>query len=118
MRERADRTRRLGFRTRLQPVSSLTVSAAYAPTRRADLANQGQPPNLYRNLANATHTLTITVLGQASPFATANRVYLDYVDAWDGAPLPNGICIWTCTSIAPGVTSLPVASSVRVPVKF
>jgi hypothetical protein len=44
----------------------------------------------YHNLTNTSHTLTITVLGQANPRATSDLVYLDYIDVWDGSPLPYG----------------------------
>ncbi len=47
-------------------------------------------PVTFDNLANTSHTLTIEVLGQANPLATADNVYLDYIDVWDGAPLPDG----------------------------
>jgi uncharacterized membrane protein/PKD repeat protein len=44
----------------------------------------------FHNLTNTTHTLTITVLGQKNPLANNDEVYLDYIDVWDGTPLPTG----------------------------
>lgn len=51
--ERIDRTRRLGFRTRLQPVSSLSLSAAYSPTRTADQADLSRRVNTTLSLETA-----------------------------------------------------------------
>jgi uncharacterized membrane protein len=47
-------------------------------------------PIYLQDLADTTHTLTITVLGQANPSATTDNVYLDYIDVWDGTALPDG----------------------------
>lgn len=47
-------------------------------------------PLTFDGLANTGHTLTMTVLGQANPYATNDLVYLDYIDVWDGTPLPDG----------------------------
>jgi uncharacterized membrane protein/uncharacterized protein YegL len=44
----------------------------------------------FNNLINATHTISVTVLGTRNPFATNHRVEIDYVDVWDGTPLPDG----------------------------
>ncbi len=44
----------------------------------------------FDNLGAGTHTLTITVLGTRHPNALNSRVYLDYLDVWDGQPLPEG----------------------------
>ncbi len=48
-------------------------------------------PVILKDLANTTHTVTITVLGQANPLATNDRAHIDYFDVWDGAPLPDGV---------------------------
>lgn len=45
---------------------------------------------LFDGLPNATHTLTLTVLGAANPFASSTRVQLDYTDYGDGSLLPDG----------------------------
>ncbi|MFO7538925.1 MAG: PKD domain-containing protein [Chloroflexota bacterium] len=42
------------------------------------------------DLISATHTISITVLGTRNPFASNHRVEIDYVDVWDGTPLPDG----------------------------
>jgi uncharacterized membrane protein len=44
----------------------------------------------YHSLSGGSHTLTINVLGQKNPFASNDLVYLDYIDVWDGTPLPDG----------------------------
>ena len=44
----------------------------------------------YDGLAAGPHTLAITVLGTSHPNASGTRVYLDYIDVWDGTPLPDG----------------------------
>jgi uncharacterized membrane protein len=44
----------------------------------------------YHNLTPGSHTLSINVLGQKNPYATADDIYLDYLDVWDGTPLPDG----------------------------
>jgi hypothetical protein len=41
-------------------------------------------------LVAGTHTLNIVVLGQPDPPGTGHTVYFDYVDVWDGTPLPDG----------------------------
>jgi transglutaminase-like putative cysteine protease/uncharacterized membrane protein len=44
----------------------------------------------YDGLAAGPHTLTLNVLGTSHANASGTRVYLDFVDVWDGAPLPDG----------------------------
>lgn len=44
----------------------------------------------YRDLGPGPHTVTITVLGSASPASIGTRVALDYVEVWDGQPLAEG----------------------------
>ncbi|HSN75257.1 MAG TPA: hypothetical protein VL334_09240, partial [Anaerolineae bacterium] len=44
----------------------------------------------YDGLAGGPHTLTATVLGTSHPNASGTRVYLDYIDVWNGTPLGNG----------------------------
>ncbi|MFO7537778.1 MAG: FG-GAP-like repeat-containing protein, partial [Chloroflexota bacterium] len=44
----------------------------------------------FDNLINGTHTISVTVTGERNPFATNHRVEIDYVDVWDGTPLPDG----------------------------
>jgi uncharacterized membrane protein len=40
-------------------------------------------------LVTGTHTLQIVVLGQTTPPHVGTNVYVDYVDVWDGTPLPD-----------------------------
>ena len=51
-------------------------------------------PNLltrrYANLTPGPHTVTVTVLDARNPFALRDRVRLDFIDVWDGTPLPDG----------------------------
>jgi uncharacterized membrane protein len=47
-------------------------------------------PVYFHNLPAASHTISVTVLGQANPYATSDDVYIDYFDVWDGVPLPDG----------------------------
>ncbi len=44
----------------------------------------------YDGLAAGPHTLTLNVLGASHPNASGTRVYLDYIDVWDGAALADG----------------------------
>ena len=44
----------------------------------------------FAGLLTGTHTISVTVLGTANPLASNQYVYLDYVDVWDGSPLPDG----------------------------
>ena len=44
----------------------------------------------YEGLAAGPHTLTLSVLGTSHPNASGTRVYLDYIDVWSGAALPDG----------------------------
>ncbi len=54
-------------------------------------SNSGGTVNrYYSDLAAGNHTVTVKVLGMHNPNSTANRVYLDYVDAWDGTLLADG----------------------------
>lgn len=46
---------------------------------------------VYTNLGAGTHVLSITVLGTRHPYALSSRVQLDYIDTWDGTPMPDGI---------------------------
>ncbi|CAG0927925.1 hypothetical protein TFLX_00702 [Thermoflexales bacterium] len=41
-------------------------------------------------LVSGTHTLDIVVLGQPDPPGVGRTIYFDYVDVWDGNPLPDG----------------------------
>jgi uncharacterized membrane protein len=41
-------------------------------------------------LVTGTHTLNIVVLGQPDPPGVGRTIYFDYVDVWDGSPLPDG----------------------------
>ncbi|NUM43153.1 MAG: hypothetical protein HUU38_00490 [Anaerolineales bacterium] len=43
----------------------------------------------YGNLITGTHTLSITVLAQPDPPSVGSIVRFDYVDVWDGTPLPD-----------------------------
>ncbi|NJO81964.1 MAG: hypothetical protein HC828_03685 [Blastochloris sp.] len=45
----------------------------------------------YDDLSAGAHTLTLTVLGQKNPSATDSRIYLDYIDIWDGTTPAGGI---------------------------
>jgi len=45
---------------------------------------------VYRDLGPGPHSLTITVLGTASPQSNGTDVTLDYIDLWDGQPLADG----------------------------
>jgi hypothetical protein len=40
-------------------------------------------------LVTGTHTLQILVLNQPDPPGTGRTIYFDYVDVWDGTPLPD-----------------------------
>jgi hypothetical protein len=42
------------------------------------------------DLADTGHTISVTVLGQNNPLASSDNVYIDYIDVWDGSPLPDG----------------------------
>lgn len=53
-------------------------------------ATQGVTTTVFANLISDTHTISCTILGTASPASTGSEVYLDYIDAWDGTPLPQG----------------------------
>jgi len=44
----------------------------------------------YAGLGGGSHTITVTVLDDSNPLALRNRVRLDFVDVWDGTPLPAG----------------------------
>ncbi|MFN8595366.1 MAG: transglutaminase domain-containing protein, partial [Anaerolineae bacterium] len=41
------------------------------------------------NLITGTHTLDIVVLNQPDPPGTGRVIYFDYVDVWDGSPVPD-----------------------------
>jgi hypothetical protein len=45
----------------------------------------------YPGLAAGAHTITLNVLGTGHPNASDTEVYVDFIDAWDGAPLPDGM---------------------------
>ncbi|HRQ38150.1 MAG TPA: PKD domain-containing protein [Chloroflexota bacterium] len=45
---------------------------------------------LFADLPGGSHTLTLTVLGAANPFASNTRVQLDSADFGDGSALPGG----------------------------
>ncbi|MCL4266411.1 MAG: VCBS repeat-containing protein [Anaerolineae bacterium] len=42
-------------------------------------------------LLTGTHTISVTVLGIPDPPSTQSRIYLDYIDVWDGQPMPDEI---------------------------
>lgn len=44
----------------------------------------------YRDLGPGPHSVTLTVLGTASPASSSTRVALDYFEVWDGQPLADG----------------------------
>ncbi|HNS01571.1 MAG TPA: transglutaminase domain-containing protein [Anaerolineae bacterium] len=44
----------------------------------------------YDGLAGGPHTLTVSVLGTSHVNASGTRVYLDFIDVWSGAALPDG----------------------------
>ncbi len=44
----------------------------------------------YSDLITGTHTISITVMGSHNPNSANNWVYLDYVDVWNGADMPEG----------------------------
>ncbi|MCB0256271.1 MAG: hypothetical protein KDI55_21335, partial [Anaerolineae bacterium] len=44
----------------------------------------------YDGLAPGPHTLTLNLLGTSHPNSSGTRLYLDYIDVWDGTPLPDG----------------------------
>ena len=44
----------------------------------------------YRDLVSGTHVISVTVLGTHNAYASDNRVYLDYIDVWDGTSMPAG----------------------------
>lgn len=45
---------------------------------------------IYDNLISATHTLSLTVLGTGNPGSSNTYLLLDYIDIWDGTPMPAG----------------------------
>ncbi|MBK8987727.1 MAG: VCBS repeat-containing protein [Chloroflexi bacterium] len=53
-------------------------------------SNEDDVVSFSYNLTPGSHTLSVTVLGTANPLAGNQNVYLDYVDVWDGSPLPDG----------------------------
>jgi hypothetical protein len=80
----------LGFRSRnlggqaeilIDGVSQGTIGL-YSPT-------ETEKSFQYGGLSAGTHTLTITVLGQPDPPASDSYIYLDYIDVWDGSPMPD-----------------------------
>lgn len=44
----------------------------------------------YGGLLDATHTISITVRGDSHENAVGTNVSIDYIDVWDGSPLPDG----------------------------
>ncbi len=42
-------------------------------------------------LLTGTHTISVTVLGIPNPPSPQHRIYLDYIDVWDGQPMPDEI---------------------------
>jgi len=44
----------------------------------------------YYTVPTGTHTVSVRVTGTHNDYATGNYVRLDYVDTWDGTPLPPG----------------------------
>lgn len=57
-----------------------------------DLYQREETPIRLRfdGLANAVHSIGVTVSGSANPFAAGTRVQLDYADYGDGSLLPDG----------------------------
>ena len=55
----------------------------YAPTGETPIEFQ------YGNLITGTHTVSITVLAQPDPPGIGTAIRFDYVDVWDGTPLPD-----------------------------
>lgn len=43
------------------------------------------------DLITGTHTISVSVLGLPDPPSPQNRVYLDYIDVWDGQIMPDDI---------------------------
>ena len=44
----------------------------------------------YRDLVSGTHVISVTVLGTHNAYASDDRIYLDYIDVWDGTSMPAG----------------------------
>ena len=44
----------------------------------------------YDDLLNASHTISVTVLGTQHPNSGNTRVHLDFIDTWDETPLADG----------------------------
>ncbi|MBX3059649.1 MAG: VCBS repeat-containing protein [Anaerolineae bacterium] len=42
-------------------------------------------------LLTGSHTISVTVLGIPDPPSPQHRIYLDYIDVWDGQPMPDDI---------------------------
>ena len=45
----------------------------------------------FGDLINASHTVSVTVLGSSNPFASGSRIQLDFIDFGDGTGLGDGI---------------------------
>jgi len=46
---------------------------------------------VFDGLIDASHVLTMTVLDDRNPNSSNDLIRLDYVDEWDGTPLPDGL---------------------------
>ncbi|MCA9969250.1 MAG: hypothetical protein KC425_03495, partial [Anaerolineales bacterium] len=69
----------------------------------------------FGNLGGGTHTVTAVNLGTRHPNSSGTRMRVDYVDVWDGTPLPAGLVEAEDASRAYysgnlGITNEPAAS--------
>ena len=81
----------LGFRTRNQGgLAEVAIDGISQGTIGLYSAVEDVRSFQYGGLVPGSHTLTITVLGQPDPPASDSYIYLDYIDVWDGSPLPDG----------------------------
>ncbi|GIK54769.1 MAG: hypothetical protein HND44_04885 [Chloroflexi bacterium] len=54
-------------------------------------ANSGVKSFTVSGLLTGTHTISVTVLGIPDPPSPQVRIHLDYIDVWDGQPMPDEI---------------------------
>ncbi|HFC12352.1 MAG TPA: hypothetical protein ENJ56_05870, partial [Anaerolineae bacterium] len=45
---------------------------------------------IFDGLVNASHTISVSVLATSNPLATNSYVNFDFIDVWNGTPLPQG----------------------------
>ena len=81
----------LGFRTRNRGgLAEVAIDGVSRGTIGLYSALEDVRSFQFGGLSPGAHTLTITVLGQPDPPSSDSYIYLDYIDVWDGNPLPDG----------------------------